>query len=52
VFTCDGSYVRQWGSEGAGDGQFKGPVVGVAISPVTGEVYVTENKNRRVQVFT
>ena len=43
-------YVLQWGQQGAGNGDFQGPS-GVAIDPGTGNVYVTDTGNHRVQVF-
>lgn len=38
-----------WGSDGAGEGQFRAPHA-VTVSP-QGQVYVTDSGNRRVQVF-
>jgi hypothetical protein len=49
--AVSGRYVRKWGSQGAGDGKFTYPD-GIAISPVTGEVYVVDAHDHRVQVFT
>jgi DNA-binding beta-propeller fold protein YncE len=42
--------VATWGSFGSGDGQFSDPV-DVAVAP-TGEVYVIEDDNGRVQEFS
>ncbi len=42
-------FVRQWGSEGSGDGQFNFPRA-IAIGP-DGNVYVADSDNHRVQVF-
>ncbi len=41
----------QWGSQGNGNGQFDYPS-GIAISSTNGNVYVTEWKNNRTQVFS
>ena len=48
VFDLDGTYLRQWGRRGGGDGQFKFPF-GIAV--YGDEVYVTGAYNHRVQVF-
>jgi hypothetical protein len=42
--------VGSFGQEGAGAGQFNGPT-GVAIQQSTGDVYVVDGKNLRVQKF-
>jgi hypothetical protein len=44
------SFIAKWGSEGDGDGQFKYPV-GVAVD-TSGNVYVTDSDNHRIQVFS
>jgi len=44
------SFVKKWGSEGSGDGQFKKPE-DIAIDSKTENVYVTDTKNSRIQVF-
>ena len=49
-FTSTGTYVTQWGSSGAGNGQFYFPQ-GIAIDN-TGNVYVVDSGNFRVQEFT
>ena len=43
------TYMRSWGSEGTGDGQFKSPSF-VALDS-RGRVYVTDTQNNRVQKF-
>ena len=50
AFDSNGNYLRQWGSEGSGDGQFDSPW-GIAISPDGGTVYVSDTGNRNVQSF-
>jgi len=48
-FGLDGAFVRIWGSEDAGPGQFDQPH-GLAVSSA-GEVFVCDYGNYRVQVF-
>ncbi|XP_070549865.1 tripartite motif-containing protein 2-like [Ptychodera flava] len=49
VYTRYGKYLRSFGSQGKGQGQFDLPW-GVAISS-TGMVFVADNLNMRIQVF-
>jgi DNA-binding beta-propeller fold protein YncE len=49
-FDRTGAFLTQWGTRGAGDGQFVDPF-GVAIDPA-GHVFVTDYGNHRVQKFT
>ena len=49
VFGLDGTFVRQWGGEGAGSGQFSNPICGLAV--VGGEVIFCDYLNHRVLVF-
>ena len=39
------------GSQGTGNGQFQGPT-GVAINETTGDIYITDSANNRVQVLS
>ena len=48
VRPVQGTFVRQWGTQGGGEGQFNQPV-GVAVSG--GEVFVSDLGNHRIQVF-
>ena len=48
-FDKDGRFIRQWGSTGAGQGQFAG-VKAIAID-AQGSVYVADAGNKRIQVF-
>ncbi|CAM5213972.1 Virginiamycin B lyase [Lysinibacillus sphaericus] len=48
--NLDGRLIKQWGSEGTGNGQFKYPR-GIAIDD-TGNVYVADSVNNRIQKFT
>jgi DNA-binding beta-propeller fold protein YncE len=50
VFSADGQFLAKWGSEGSGDGQFRGP--GDIAVNASGNVYVAEWGNHRVQVFS
>ena len=49
-FTSAGALVRQWGSFGTGNGQFRWPH-GIAVDPVTGNVFVLDTQNGRIEVF-
>ncbi len=48
-FNEEGKYIRRFGSEGSGNGQFKEPE---DVSIVDGRVYVMDTGNDRVQEFT
>jgi DNA-binding beta-propeller fold protein YncE len=49
-FTSDGELVTRWGSSGSGEGEFNGPY-DVAVD-YSGNVYVAEEANHRIQKFT
>jgi DNA-binding beta-propeller fold protein YncE len=49
-FSPYGQVLASWGSEGSGDGQFKG-VSSVAVDRNNGKVYVADPLNSRIQVF-
>jgi len=49
-FSPDGQVLASWGSEGSGDGQFKG-VSSVAVDHGSNKVYVADPLNSRIQVF-
>jgi len=49
-FTADGVFIRQWGSYGSGNGQFKDPE-GIAVDS-GGNVYVADAMNNNIQKFT
>ena len=49
-FNSDGQVLASWGSEGSGDGQFKG-LSSVAVDPMNNKLYVADPLNRRIQVF-
>jgi len=42
--------VRKWGSQGSGDGQLNFPT-GIAVDSSSGNVYVTDWGNHRIQKF-
>jgi hypothetical protein len=48
-FDKDGKFIRQWGSTGAGNGQFNG-VKALAVD-AQGNVYAADLGNKRIQVF-
>jgi DNA-binding beta-propeller fold protein YncE len=49
-FTPTGAFVTQWGSPGAGEGQFDHPW-GIDVDSQRGRVYVSDWRNDRVQQF-
>jgi DNA-binding beta-propeller fold protein YncE len=49
-FSPDGQVLTTWGSEGSGDGLFKG-FSSVAVDPINNKVYVADSLNSRIQVF-
>jgi tripartite motif-containing protein 71 len=49
-FTASGTYETQWGSHGAGQGQF-GPIGGLATD-AAGDVYVVDSSHDRVEKFS
>jgi DNA-binding beta-propeller fold protein YncE len=49
-FSPDGQVLASWGSEGSGDGQFRG-VSSVAVDPGSNRVYVADPINSRIEVF-
>jgi DNA-binding beta-propeller fold protein YncE len=49
-FNPDGQVLASWGSEGSGDGQFKG-ISSVAVDPMNNKLYVADPLNSRIQVF-
>ena len=51
VFSQEEELVRTFGSWGGGKGEFKFPY-GVAVSPDDHHLYVSDNNNHRVQIFT
>jgi DNA-binding beta-propeller fold protein YncE len=48
--TAAPAYLSQFGSYGSGNGQFNGPYLD-AVDPATGDVYVTDTGNSRVEKF-
>src|SRR5882724_10117732 len=49
-FSPDSQVLASWGSEGSGDGQFKG-LSSVAVYPMNNKLYVADPLNSRIQVF-
>lgn len=50
-YNANGQLLLEWGSSGSGPGQFNQPR-DVAVHPVSGNIYVTDSENRRIQEFT
>lgn len=51
MYSNDGTFFGDIGCYGAGDGQFRYPA-GLAIDPIHQELYVSDQWNTRIQVFT
>ena len=49
-FSPDGQVLTTWGSEGSGDGQFKG-LSSVTVDATSNKLYVADPLNSRIQVF-
>jgi len=49
-FSLDGQVLASWGSEGSGDGQFRG-LSSVTVDPMNSKMYVADPLNSRIQVF-
>ena len=47
----DGKFITSWGSSGSGQGQFIAPT-GIAVDLKTGNVYVSDTGNNRIDKFT
>jgi DNA-binding beta-propeller fold protein YncE len=50
-FSTAGAFIVQFGSSGTGNGQFHG-LGGIASDPTTGNLYVSDMANNRVQKFS
>ncbi len=50
VFSKTGTFLRKFGTQGTGDGQFNSPVA-AAVS-ADGMIYVADRENHRIQVFS
>ena len=49
-FDINGKFITKWGSYGTGDGEFK-HLVGITIDSSSGNVYVVDSSNHRIQKF-
>jgi DNA-binding beta-propeller fold protein YncE len=50
VFDKTGKFLAMWGRKGAGNGEF-GNLHGIIVDKATGQVYVADTANNRIQVF-
>jgi len=53
-FDSSGNFLLKWGSYGSGNGQFEsagGIPLGLAINRSSGNIYVVDNNNNRIQKF-
>ncbi len=48
-FDADGNFIKTWGGEGAGPGQFNVPHS--IIADAKGHIYIADRSNQRIQVF-
>ena len=51
VFDMNGTLLKQVGTTGSGDGQFKNPH-GIAINAFNDDIYVCDYSNKRIQIFS
>ena len=51
IFSSTGVYLGQFGTQGAGNGQFGFGPVGIAVDPETRNIVVMDRGNSRVQIF-
>ena len=51
VYELNGTFIKQLGSYGSGESQFKYPR-GIAISEMNGDIYVCDCDNNRIQIFS
>ena len=51
VYDLNGTFIKQIGKEGSGDGEFLSPF-GIAINEVNGDIYVCDLVSNRVQIFS
>jgi DNA-binding beta-propeller fold protein YncE len=45
-----GNFLGKWGTPGSGDGQFSSPA-GIAIDSTSGNIFIADRANDRIQVF-
>ena len=50
-FSSNGTFISRLGGYGAGNGMLKSPT-GIAIDPSSGNIYVDDTDNHRIQVFS
>jgi DNA-binding beta-propeller fold protein YncE len=50
-FNAAGTFIREWGKDGSGPADINHPF-GVAVNPVTHDVFVTDDDHHRIQHFT
>ena len=52
IFDKDGVFVHCFGSNGSGHGQFKNPRGIVTFTFTTGDIYISDSGNKRIQIFS
>ncbi len=50
LFDANGKWVREWGTKGAGEGEFSNPH-GLSLVPGSTDVVVADRENSRLQLF-
>jgi probable HAF family extracellular repeat protein len=51
IFSSTGVYLSQFGTEGAGNGQFGFGPTGIAVDPETRNIFVMDPANSRMEIF-
>ena len=51
VYDLNGRFIQQVGTPGSAEGQFNQPY-GIAIQNTNGDIYICDNSNNRIQIFS